>query len=150
MGIKIVCTNKKAYHDYFIEETVEAGISLLGAEVKSLRQGRGTLKDCYAIVKDEEAFLLGFHISPYSHSKSDNYDPTRTRKLLLHKKEISRLYGKIKEKSFALLALKVYFAGGRAKVELGLARGKKQYDKRETLKKRSDDREMERAMKSRK
>ncbi|MBI5140734.1 MAG: SsrA-binding protein SmpB [Nitrospirae bacterium] len=147
MGIKIVCNNKKAYHDYFIDETVEAGIMLTGTEVKSLRDGKGNLKDCYALIKDGEAWVLGFHISPYSHGNINNPDPLRTRKLLLHKKEIERLSGKIKEKGMAVVALKVYFKDGRAKLELGLARGKKQYDKREAMKERSDQREIERAMK---
>lgn len=148
MGKKIVCTNKKAYHDYFIEETIEAGIVLRGSEVKSLRDGRGNLKDCYALIEKGEAFLHGFHISPYSHGSAFNHEPLRTRKLLLHKKEILRLYGKIREKGLALIGLKVYFLKGRAKVELGLVRGKRKYDKREAIKERSDQRDMERELKN--
>lgn len=147
MGRKIVCTNKKAYHDYFIEETIEAGIVLKGSEVKSLRDGRGNLKDCYALIEKGEAFLHGFHISPYSHGSAFNHEPLRARKLLLHKKEILRLYGKIREKGLALIGLKVYFLKGRAKVELGLVRGKRKYDKREAIRERSDQRDMERALK---
>jgi len=148
MGTKIVCTNKKAYHDYFIEETIEAGIVLRGSEVKSLRDGRGNLKDCYVLIEKGEAFLHGFHISPYSHGSAFNHEPLRTRKLLLHKKEILRLYGKIREKGLALIGLKVYFLKGRTKVELGLVRGKRKYDKREAIKERSDQRDMERALKN--
>jgi len=148
MGIKIACTNRKAYHDYFIEDTLEAGIQLRGTEVKSLREGRGNLKDSYGLIKDGEAFLLGFHISPYSHGGVFNHEPERTRKLLLHKKEIIRLHGKIKEKGLAVVALKVYFKKGLAKVELGLVRGKRKYDKREAIKERSDRRDMERVMKA--
>ena len=150
-GIKIACTNRKAYHDYHIEETLEAGLVLIGCEVKSLREGRGNLKDSYILVKDGEAFILGLHISPYSHAAGsfNQPDPLRTRKVLLHKKEIERLNGKIKEKGLTAVGLKVYFKKGRAKLELGLARGKKLYDKREAMKQRADDRDVERAMKSR-
>jgi SsrA-binding protein len=146
-GFRLVCQNKKAYHDYEILETFEAGIVLLGTEVKALRQGRGNLKDSYARIKQGEAFLYGFHISPYTHASYDNHEPERIRKLLLHHHEIKRLFGKTQEKGLALLALKVYFSKGIAKVELCLARGKKQYDKRETLKRKEEARELDRIRK---
>jgi len=149
MSIRIVCTNRKAYHDYFIDETIEAGLALVGSEVKALREGRANLTDSYVLVRDGQAYLLGCHISPYSHGGTFNHEATRERKLLLHKKEILRLHGKIREKGLALIGLKIYFSKGRAKIELGLARGKKLYDKREVIKKRADDRDMERVMKSR-
>ncbi|RJQ45086.1 MAG: SsrA-binding protein SmpB [Nitrospiraceae bacterium] len=142
----VVATNRKAYHDYHIQETYEAGISLLGTEVKSLREGKANLKDSYAILKDNELFLLNCHISPYSHGNILNHDPLRTRKLLLHRKEIDRLLGNITQKGFTLIPLKIYFKGGRAKVELGLARGKRQYEKREAIKEREARREIERHM----
>ena len=147
--MKIVCQNKKAFHDYSIEETMEAGIQLLGTEVKSLRDGKANLKDSYVLVKDSEAFLFNCHISPYSHGNIMNHDPVRTRKLLLHKKEIAKLQGKAVQKGYSLIPLKIYFKGSHAKVEVGLARGKKTYEKRESIKKREADREIERAMKSR-
>ncbi|MDH4027687.1 MAG: SsrA-binding protein SmpB [Nitrospirota bacterium] len=145
----IVTTNRKAYYDYSIEETFEAGISLLGTEVKSLRDGKANLKDSYAIIKNSEVFLLNCQISPYSHGNIQNHDPLRTRKLLLHKKEISRLWGKISQKGLTLVALKIYFRNGRAKVELGLAKGKKQYEKRDSIKEKEAKREIERHMKKR-
>ncbi len=151
MASDIVCLNKKAYHDYFIEETVEAGMALTGAEVKSLRLGRANLKDGYARIKDEEVFLVNAHISPYA--KADSFhqaDPERTRKLLLHRAEIKRLIGKTREKGYTLIPTKIYFKNGNAKVEIGLARGKTVYDKRETLKKKTAAKEMERAFKGRK
>lgn len=147
--MKIVTQNKKAFHDYFIEETLEAGILLQGTEVKSLREGKANLKDSYVIVKDNEVFLLNCHISPYSHGNIMNHDPLRTRKLLLHKKEIEKLQGKAAQKGYSLIPLKLYFRNSHVKVEVGLAKGKKQYEKRETIKKREADREIERAMKSR-
>jgi len=143
--VKLIAGNKKAYHDFFIEETVEAGVSLLGPEVKSLREGRANLKDSYALVKDAEVFLVGFHISPYSHGNIMNPDPDRTRKLLLHKSEIKRLHGLLTQKGYTLVPLKVYFKGGRVKVEMGLAKGKKLYDVRETIKEKEAKREMQRA-----
>ena len=142
-----VATNRKAYHDYHIQETYEAGISLLGTEVKSLREGRANLKDSYAIIKDGELFLFNCHISPYSHGNIQNHDPLRTRKLLLHKKEISKLWGKISQQGLTLIPLKIYFKGGKAKVAIGLAKGKKQYEKRESIKEREAKREIERHMK---
>lgn len=147
---KIIATNRKAYHDYHIQETYEAGISLLGTEVKSLREGRANLKDSYALIKEGEIFLFNCHISPYSHGNIQNDDPLRTRKLLLHKKEISRLWGKISQQSFTLVALKIYFKHGKAKVELGLAKGKRQYEKRASIKEKEAKREIERHMKANK
>jgi SsrA-binding protein len=147
--MKTVAQNRKAFHDYSIEETIEAGIMLTGTEVKSLRDGKANLMDSYVLVKNSEVFLLNCHISPYSHGNIMNHDPVRTRKLLLHKKEIERLQGKAAQKGFSLIPLKIYFKGSHAKVEIGLARGKKQYEKRDTIKKREADREIERAMKSR-
>lgn len=141
---KIISTNRKAYHDYFIEETCEAGISLLGTEVKSLREGRVNLKDSYAIIKDNEVFLLNCHISPYSHGNIQNHDPLRTRKLLLHRKEISKLWGKLSQRGFTLVPLNIYFKKGKAKVEIGLCKGKRQYEKRETIKEKEAKREIQR------
>lgn len=145
---KIISANRKAYHDYFIEETYEAGISLLGTEVKSLREGRVNLKDSYAIIKDNEVFLLNCHISPYSHGNIQNHDPLRTRKLLLHRKEISKLWGKLSQRGFTLVPLNIYFKKGKAKVEIGLCKGKRQYEKRETIKEKEAQREIQRHMKS--
>jgi SsrA-binding protein len=147
--MRIVCQNKKAYHDYSIEETLEAGIQLQGTEVKSLREGKGNLKDSYVLLKNSEAFLLNCHISPYSHGNIMNHEPLRTRKLLLHRKEIERLRGKAQQKGYALIPLKIYFKGSFAKVEIGLAKGKRLYEKRETIKEREAKRTIERAMKSR-
>jgi SsrA-binding protein len=144
---KIVTTNRKAYHDYHIHETFEAGISLVGTEVKSLREGRANLKDSYAIIKEGEAFLLNCHISPYSHGNIQNHDPVRTRKLLLHKKEISKLWGKTSQQGFTLIPLKIYFKTGKAKVEIGLAKGKRQYEKRASIKEKEAKREIERHLK---
>jgi SsrA-binding protein len=147
--IKIVCQNKKARHDYHIIEVIEAGMVLVGTEVKSLREGRANLKDSYARVKDGELYLVQAHISPYSHAHYDNHDPERVRKLLVHKRELKRLTGKTQEKGLTLVPLKIYFKEGKAKVELALASGKKSYDKRETLKRKDQQREMERAIKDR-
>ncbi len=141
---QVVSTNRKAYHDYFIEETYEAGITLLGTEVKSLREGKANLKDSYALIKGNEIFLLNCHISPYSHGNIQNHDPLRTRKLLLHRKEINKLWGKLTQKGLTLIPLKIYFKKGKAKVEIGLCKGKKQYEKREVLKEKEARREIER------
>jgi len=141
---RIVSTNRKAYHDYTIVETCEAGLSLLGTEVKSLREGRANLKDSYVIIKGGEAFLLNCHISPYSHGNIQNHDPLRTRKLLLHKREIDSLWGKVRQKGFTLIPLKVYFKDGKAKVEIGLCKGKRVYEKREAIKEKEAQREIER------
>lgn len=146
--MKVVCQNKKAFYDYSIEDTLEAGLSLLGTEVKSLRDGKANLKDSYVLIKDSEAFLFNCHISPYSHGNIMNHEPLRTRKLLLHKKEIERLKGKLVQKGYTLLPLKIYFKGPVAKVEIGLGKGKKQYEKRETIKEREAKKDIERAMKS--
>ncbi len=149
MTSKPICQNKKAYHDYHIEETIEAGIALIGNEVKSLRLGRANLKDSYAIVRGNEVYLVNTHISPYSHADSFNApEPTRTRKLLLHKKEITRLIGKTREKGFTLNATKMYFVRGKVKVQIALAKGKKLYDKRESIKEKDQQRELQRIMKS--
>jgi len=147
--MKVVCQNRKAYHDYHIEETIEAGMALLGTEVKALKEGKVNLKDSYVIVKDSEVFLLNCHISPYSHGNIMNHDPLRMRKLLLHRKEIERLRGKTAVKGFTLIPLKLYFKGPFAKVEIGLAKGKQLFEKRETIKEREAKRDIERAMKSR-
>ncbi|MFA6054915.1 MAG: SsrA-binding protein SmpB [Thermodesulfovibrionales bacterium] len=147
--MKIICQNRKAYHDYHIEETVEAGISLLGTEVKSLREGRANLKDSYVLMKGGEAFLLNCHISPYSHGNIMNHDPLRTRKLLLHRKQISSLAGTATSKGYTLIALKLYFKDSFVKVEIGLAKGKRLYEKREAIKEREAKREIEKTMKNR-
>ena len=148
MGIKIVSQNKKAYHDYFIDATYEAGMVLSGPEVKSLRAGKANLRDGYVQIDDRgEAMLYNVHISFYTFATHNPNEPLRVRKLLLHKREIRKLIGKRKEKGLALIPLKVYFTEkGKAKVELGLARGKKQYDKRATLKEKESNREVQRAM----
>ena len=148
---KVVATNRKAFHDYFIEERYEAGIMLQGTEVKSLREGRVNLQDSYASVRGSEVFLHQCHISPYSHGNIMNHDPTRVRKLLLHKTEIHKLLGKTQQKGLTLIPLRMYFSKrGYAKVELGLAKGKKLYDRRETMKAREAGREVQRAIKERK
>jgi SsrA-binding protein len=146
---KVICVNRKARHDYFIEETYEAGLVLQGSEVKSLRDGKANLVDSYARIIRGECLLLNAHINPYTAANRYNHEPTRTRKLLLHKQEIRRLSGRVRERGLTLVALKLYFKGGKAKVELGLARGKKLYDKRETLRKKVAQREVERSLKSR-
>lgn len=148
-GEKLVASNKKAYHDYSVLEKLEAGIVLLGTEVKSIREGRINLKDSYAMIKGGEAFLLNCHISPYSHGNRENHDPTRARKLLLHSKEIRKLIGKTQEKGLAVVPLRVYLVRGKIKVELGVARGKKEYDKRETERQKEVDRETRAALKMR-
>ena len=148
---KVVATNRKAFHDYFIEERYEAGILLQGTEVKSLREGRVNLQDSYASVCGSEMFLHQCHISPYRHGNIMNHDPTRVRKLLLHKAEIHKLLGKTQQKGLTLIPLRIYFSKrGYAKVELGLAKGKKLYDRRETIKTREAGREVQRAIKERK
>lgn len=146
---KVIAQNKKAYHDYFIEETYEAGIVLQGTEIKSIRAGRVNLKDAYAQIKNGEVFLFGMHISPYEQGNRFNHDPTRTRKLLLHRREINKLIGETKEAGYSLIPLKLYLKNGYAKILLGLAKGKKKYDKREDLKKKEAKREIERAFRER-
>ena len=143
--IKIVTVNRKARHEYFIEDEFEAGMVLRGTEVKSLRLGRVNLKDSYARISDGEVFVHQMHISPYPFAHYDNHDPLRPRKLLLHAYEIKRLYGKVNEKGLALIPLKVYFQKGKAKMTLALARGKRKYDKRESLRQRDEKRELDRA-----
>ena len=148
--IKIIAENRKARHDYTIHEVFEAGIALTGTEVKSLRAGKTNLKDSYAqVTKYEEVFVYQLHISPYDHGNIFNHDPLRSRRLLLHKEEIRRLLGKVKEKGYALVPLKLYFKRGLVKLELALATGKKLYDKRQDIAKRDAKREMERALKER-
>jgi SsrA-binding protein len=144
-----VTTNRKAYHDYFVEETIEAGIVLQGTEVKSLRLGLATLTDSYAIVKKEEVFLLNANIGVYPFGNIMNHEPLRTRKLLLHAEEIRKLIGKMMQKGFTLIPLKIYFVRGKAKVLIGLAKGKKAFDKRDTIKDKESKREVERVMKER-
>lgn len=145
--IKIIATNKKARHDYDISNEIEAGIVLVGTEVKSIRQGRVNLKDSYADIKNGEVFLKQMHISPYENAYYDNHEPLRSRKLLLHNREIKKLIGKTSERGFTIVPLKVYFKNGKIKVQIGLAKGKKLYDKRDTIKKRDIQREMDRDIK---
>ena len=148
--IKIVAENRKARHDYSIIETYEAGVALTGTEVKSLRAGKANLKDSYAqVTKQAEVFVYQLHISPYDHGNIFNHDPMRPRRLLLHRAEINKLIGKVKEKGYALVPLKLYFSHGLIKMELALAVGKKLYDKRDDMAKRDAKREMERALKAR-
>jgi len=147
--MKIVAQNRKAFHDYFIEETLEAGMVLTGTEVKSLRDAKANLMDSYVLIKDNEVFLFNCHISPYTHGNIMNHDPVRTRKLLLHKKELVKLQAKAAQKGYSVIPLKLYFKDGRAKAEIGLAKGKRQYEKRETIKKKEADREIQRAMRAR-
>jgi len=147
-GEKLLATNRKAYHEYFILDKLEAGLVLMGTEVKSIREARINLKESYAAVKGGEAFLFDCHISPYSHGNRENHEPTRTRKLLLHRQEIKKLIGKTQEKGLTLVPLRVYLRRGKIKLELGVARGKKLYDKRETERKKDSDREARAAVKS--
>ncbi len=149
MSEKTVAINRKARRDYEILESFEAGMALKGTEVKSLREGRMNLKDSYAKVQDGEVFLINAHISPYSHGNIQNHDPVRKRKLLLHRQQIKRLTSKTEERGLTLVPLKVYFLRGRAKVELGLARGKREYEKKEAIKRRDAEREMERDLRDR-
>jgi SsrA-binding protein len=147
-GEKLIATNKKAFHDYFVVQKLEAGIALTGTEVKSLRAGKANLKDSYVQFRSGEAFLHGLHISPYSHGNLENHDPDRTRKLLLHRREIDKLHAQMAEKGATIVPLRLYFKGARVKAEIAVVRGKKQYDKRETEKKREADREAAAAVKS--
>ena len=141
---KIVTTNKKAYHDYFVDETYEAGIALFGTEVKSIRQGSVNLKDSYCRVENGEMFVYGMHVSPYEKGNIFNKDPYRDRKLLMHKKEILKLFGLVTQKGYTLVPLSLYFSGKNLKMEIGLCRGKKLYDKRETEAKKQAQRDIER------
>lgn len=147
--VKVVATNRKARHDYAIVDTVEAGLVLLGSEVKSLRAGRMELKDSYGLVERGEAYLIGAHIAPYDFAREGGHEPERSRKLLMHRREIDRLAGQVAEKGLTLIPLRVYFKDGKAKVELGLAKGKTSYDKRDSLKERDAKREMERVQRRR-
>lgn len=146
---KIIAPNKKAFHDYFVLEKYEAGIELCGTEVKSLRQGAVNLKDSYCEIKNGELFAIGMHISPYDKGNIYNREPLRPKKLLMHKREIIRLFSKVKEDGLTLIPLSLYFVGSRVKVEVGLCKGKKLYDKRDTDAKRQADRDIDRAMKDR-
>jgi SsrA-binding protein len=146
--IKIVAENRKARRDYFIVDQYEAGMVLTGTEVKSLRLGRANLKDSYARIKDGEVFVYQLHIAPYPFAYYDNHDPLRPRKLLLHKHEIKRLYGKINEKGHTLVPIRIYFKNGKVKILLALAKGKRKYDKREAIRRRDEQREMDRAKKA--
>ena len=147
-GNRMIANNKKAYHDYFIEDKYEAGISLAGTEVKSLRMGKCSIKEAFVRIENGQVYVYGMHISPYEKGNIFNRDPLRQRKLLMHRKEIDRLVSKIKEKGFTLVPLQVYLKGSLVKVEIGLARGKKLYDKREDLAKKDARREMERGFKA--
>ena len=146
---KVVATNREAHHNYHIIETHECGIALTGTEVKSIKEGRCNLKDSYGLIRNGEAWLLNAHISPYSHGHRDNHDPTRTRKLLLHRREIDRLAGKAQEKGLTLVPTRMYLKKGRVKIELAVAKGKKLFDKRETERRREADREARAMMKER-
>src|SRR5215212_6604203 len=148
-GEKLIASNKKALHDYFVLDKMEAGLELTGTEVKSLREGRANLKDSYVIVKRGEAFLLGAHISPYAQGNRENHEPERTRRLLLHRREIEKLETQLVEKGLTVVPLRLYFKGRRVKAEIAVVRGKKLYDKRETEKRREADREAAKAMKTR-
>ena len=146
---KLVANNKKAYHDFFIDETYECGIALHGTEVKSMRMGKCSIKEAFVRIEDGEVFVYGMHVSPYEKGNIFNKDPLRVKKLLLHKYEINKLLGKIKEKGYTLVPLQVYFKDGKVKVEIGLARGKKLYDKREAIAKKDQRREAEKEFKVR-
>lgn len=145
--IKVVTVNRKAKYNYFIEDTYEAGMVLLGTEVKSLRLGRANLKDSYARIKKGEVFVCQMHIGDYPFASYENHDPLRKRKLLLHKHEIKKLYGKVNEKGFSLIPLRVYFQNGKAKMTIAIAKGKRRHDKRETIRRRDDKRDLDRAKK---
>ena len=145
--IKIIAENRKARYNYHIDDVFEAGMVLKGTEVKSLRQGKANLKDAYARIKHGEVFVHQMHIGPYPFAHYDNHEPLRTRKLLMHKREIKRLYGKVNEQGFTLVPLKIYFKSGKVKLQLALARGKRQYDKREAIRRRDEKRDLDRARK---
>ena len=146
-GIKLIANNKKAYHDYFIEEQYEAGVALHGTEVKSLRQGRCSIKESFVRIENNEVVIYGMHISPYEKGNIFNREPRRPRRLLMHKREIQRLFAKIKQDGYTLVPLSLYFKGPRVKVEVGLCKGKKLYDKRDAAAKKDAKREMDRALK---
>ena len=144
--VKVIATNRKARHDYIIEDTYEAGLVLTGSEIKSIRAGQVNLRDGYAAIRDGELWLLNTHIAPYQQASHQNHEPRRERKLLMHRREINRLTGKLQEQGLTLVPLQIYLKAGRAKVELGLARGKKMHDKRQAMRERTDRRQMDRAL----
>jgi SsrA-binding protein len=148
-GEKLIASNKKALHEYFVVQKLEAGVVLTGTEVKALRDGKANLKDSYVIFKNGEAWLFGLHISAYSHGNIQNHEPDRTRKLLLHKRELDKLHGQTAEKGLTVVPLRLYFKGARVKAEIAVVRGKRQYDKRDTERTRELDREAAAAMKER-
>ena len=148
-SVKIIAQNKQAYHDYFVDEKYEAGIELFGTEVKSIRAGKVNLKESYCDIKNGEVFVIGMHISPYEQGNVFNKDPLRPKKLLLHKREILKLFGLVAQKGYTLVPLQIYLKNSRVKVEIGLCRGKKLYDKREDMARNDAKRDMERAFKSR-
>jgi SsrA-binding protein len=148
-GIKVVATNRRAYHDYTIEDTIEAGLVLIGSEIKSIRAGRVNLRESYATIQEGEAWLLNTHISPYDPASRFGHEPRRARKLLLHKRQIARLANQVQKSGYTLVPLRMYLRDNRAKVELGLARGKRQYDKRAAIAKREDERRVQRALRER-
>ena len=145
-GVKVMATNRKAYHDYTIEETIEAGIVLVGSEIKSIRAGRVNLRDGYATIQDGEVWLLNTHIAAYDPASHFGHEPRRARKLLLHKRQIARLANRTQERGYTLIPLRIYLRDNRAKIELGIARGKRQYDKRAAIAKREDERRTQRAL----
>src|SRR5947209_6365561 len=148
-NVKVVAVNRRATHDYFIDERVEAGLALTGTEIKSIREGRINLREGYARIADGEAWLVNVHIAPYEHGNRYNHEPLRERKLLLHRKEIDELVGKVRQKGYTLVPMQVYLKNGRAKVELGLARGKREYDKRHAIAEREAKRNIERGLRER-
>jgi SsrA-binding protein len=148
-GFELIADNRKARHDFFIEESLEAGLALTGTEVKSLRAHRANLRDSYARIKNGEAFLEGVHIGAYAPAGQFSHKETRPRKLLMHRREIDKLWGRVREKGYSMVPLKIYFKNGRAKVEIGLAKGKHAYDKRDIIARKTSDREIERALKTR-
>ena len=145
--IKLICRNRKAYFEYTIDDLYEAGLVLKGTEVKSLRLGKANIEDSFARFRDGEIFLLNAHISPYPHASGENHDPTRPRKLLLHRREMKRLFGKLTERGYTLIPLKLYFKNGKAKLTIALAKGKRKYDKREAIKRRDEKRDLDRERK---
>jgi len=147
MNIKVIATNRKARHEYEIIETIEAGIVLTGTEIKSVREGQVSLKEGFAVIKEGEVWLMDVHIAPYKHGHRDNPDPRRPRKLLLHRREIDRMQGKLAEKGWTLIPLKMYLKNNKAKIELALVRGKKKYDKRKAIAERDAQRDLQRALK---
>jgi SsrA-binding protein len=149
MTMKTVATNRKAYHDYEVEDTFEVGIVLTGTEIKSVREGRANLRDGFAVIRSGEVWMLNVHIAPYAGGNRENHDPLRERKLLLHRREINRLTGRVQERGWTLVQLRLYLKDNRAKIELGLVHGKREYDKRATISKRDADIEIQRAVKDR-